>query len=224
MKTLIRIAVIASASLWLQAHAASLDYFLKIDGVDGESVDDAHKNWIDIDSFSWGVSRAGAGPAAFMPYGWTQAVDMSTPYVFIAVASGEHFKNVKMDTERASGGGRGEVFFKMSFDDVMFTSLQMNGNSDSIGVAGELVYQKITMSYRPQLHDGRYGDWIEATWDLSKGGVDFSGDPRALTGLFLAQPTGIGNIPAVPEPQTWALMGLGLVALATIARRRSTTA
>ncbi len=34
---------------------AAIDYFLKIDGIDGESQDDKHKNEIDLDSWSWGA-------------------------------------------------------------------------------------------------------------------------------------------------------------------------
>ncbi|MBK8427520.1 MAG: type VI secretion system tube protein Hcp [Lewinellaceae bacterium] len=35
-----------------EAPAAAVDYFLKIEGIDGESTDDKHKQWIDIDSYS----------------------------------------------------------------------------------------------------------------------------------------------------------------------------
>ena len=38
---------------------AAVDYFLKIDGVDGESTDDKHKGEIDILSWSWGVQQSG---------------------------------------------------------------------------------------------------------------------------------------------------------------------
>jgi len=51
--------VIATVSL-SSAYAASADYFLKIDGVDGESSDDKHKNQIDILSWSWGASNSGS--------------------------------------------------------------------------------------------------------------------------------------------------------------------
>ncbi|MCB2020046.1 MAG: type VI secretion system tube protein Hcp [Burkholderiaceae bacterium] len=220
MKRLMQIVVLASAGLWTQAHAA-LDYFLHIDGIPGESVDKGHKDWVDIDSFSWGVTNPGGKPA-FMPYGWTQALDKSTPKVFVAVASGKHFDNVKMETVRTVGAPPGS-FFTMSFDDVLFTSLQMSGHSESISVAGALVYNKLTMTYRPLKGDGSYGDPIVGSWDVSKGGA-FSGNPDVLMGLFLAAPTGIGQIPVVPEPQTWALMGLGLVGLAVVRRRRAAAA
>lgn len=215
MKTLMQIAVLASAGLWAQAHAASLDYFLQIDGIEGESTAKDFEKWINIDSFSWGVANAGG--AQFMPFGWTQAVDKSTPYVFVAVASGKHFKTVEMDTVR-KGAFPSTSFFTMRFEDAVFTSLQVNGGSESIDVAGQMVYGVVEMRYRPQLPDGRYGDPIIGRWDVAKGGA-FSGDPQVLMGLFLAQPTSIGAIPAVPEPQTWALLGLGLVCLAALRKR-----
>ena len=45
---------------------ASVDYFLKIEGVDGESTDGKHKNEIDVLSWSWGESNSGSGA----DYGW----------------------------------------------------------------------------------------------------------------------------------------------------------
>jgi len=213
MKRLIQVAVLTSAGLWTQAHAA-LDYFLKIDGIPGESAEARHKDWVDIESFSWGVVNSGGKPE-FMPYGWTQYLDKSTPKIFVAVASGKHFSNVTMETVRTVDAPPGS-FFTMSFDDVRFTSLQMSGGQYGITVAGALLYNKLTMTYRAQKPDGSYDTPIVGTWDVSKGG-SFSGDPDVLMGLFLAAPTGIGQIPVVPEPQTWALMGLGLVGLAVFA-------
>ena len=35
----------------------AVDYFLKLDGIQGESVDDKHKDEIQIMSFSWGGSQ-----------------------------------------------------------------------------------------------------------------------------------------------------------------------
>ena len=37
----------------------AVDMFLKLESVDGESVDDKHKGEIDIESFSWGESQLG---------------------------------------------------------------------------------------------------------------------------------------------------------------------
>ncbi len=40
---------------------AQEDYFIKLDGIKGESQDDKHKDEIHVSSFSFGVSNAGTG-------------------------------------------------------------------------------------------------------------------------------------------------------------------
>ena len=46
------------------AFPAAVDYFLKIDGVDGESKDPAHRGWLDVESWSWGTAAGGAASCA----------------------------------------------------------------------------------------------------------------------------------------------------------------
>ena len=45
---------------------ATTDYFIKFDGIKGESADAKHKDEIDIESWSWGETHPGraGGPAA----------------------------------------------------------------------------------------------------------------------------------------------------------------
>jgi len=48
----------------------ALDMFLKIDGIQGESTDNHHKDKIDILSYTWGESQpaaAGSGAARLRP-------------------------------------------------------------------------------------------------------------------------------------------------------------
>lgn len=49
------------AVLAAPAIASSSDYFLKLDGVEGKSSDGKHKGEIEIQSFSWGATRASDG-------------------------------------------------------------------------------------------------------------------------------------------------------------------
>ena len=37
---------------------ATVDYFLKFDGIKGESADSKHKDEIDVESWSWGETHA----------------------------------------------------------------------------------------------------------------------------------------------------------------------
>ena len=42
----------------------AVDYFLKIDGIEGESKDSKHAKEIDLLSWSWGASQTGSSWAA----------------------------------------------------------------------------------------------------------------------------------------------------------------
>lgn len=74
------------------AQAFSVDQYLKIDGMDGESTDFSHENWTEIESFSWGVSSlAGTsgtsdGRPVFTDFRWTQFLDSTIPPLMVATA------------------------------------------------------------------------------------------------------------------------------------------
>ena len=60
------------------------DYLLEIDGIKGESTDEKHKDKLEIDSFSWGVSNSGSmgrgggggtGKAEFQDVHFTKQTD-----------------------------------------------------------------------------------------------------------------------------------------------------
>src|SRR5712691_1094097 len=52
-----KVVVLVAAVLVAAPLFAAVDAFLKIDGIQGEATDAAHKDWIEIYSFSWGVSN-----------------------------------------------------------------------------------------------------------------------------------------------------------------------
>jgi type VI secretion system secreted protein Hcp len=38
----------------------AVDYFLELDGIDGESKDSKHQDWIELGSFSFGATQTGS--------------------------------------------------------------------------------------------------------------------------------------------------------------------
>ena len=81
---------------------AAFDYFLKIDGIAGESVDSKHKDEIDVLSWSWGESNpAPASPGGGGGAGKVQMNDLHVsanltkagPQLLLACASGKHLKS-----------------------------------------------------------------------------------------------------------------------------------
>ena len=72
---------------------AAVDYFLKIDGIEGESQDHKHKNEIDVESWSWGETNSGthaggggggAGKVQMQDFHFVMKVNKATPKLMLA--------------------------------------------------------------------------------------------------------------------------------------------
>lgn len=152
--------------------AAQVDYFLKLDGVEGESTDDRHKGEIDIESFSWGVSNqgsfaggggGGAGKATFQDFHFTKVIDKSSPILMVNTASGKHMKEAILIGMNQNG----EKFLEIKLTDVLITSYQQSG--DTGGPPQDqfsLNFAKIEYSYFPQGPDGQTEAPVKGGWDL----------------------------------------------------------
>ena len=157
---------------------AAVDYFLKIEGVPGESTDSKHKNEIDIESWSWGQTNAGshsygggggAGKVAMQDFNFTMRINKASPKLFLACATGQHIKEATL-TCRKAGGGQQE-FVTWKFSDLLVSSYTDSGHGtgdelpmDSIS----LNYSKLEVEYKPQKADGSMEAPVKAGYDLKK--------------------------------------------------------
>src|SRR6267142_1328181 len=110
------------------------DIFAKIGDIKGESLNDKHKDEIEVLSYSWGVNNAGSmgsgsgggeGKASFHDISFTHKVDKSSPVLMQACATGHHMKEATI-THRKAGKGQHE-FFIIKLTDVTVTSVQEGG-------------------------------------------------------------------------------------------------
>lgn len=209
------------AAIPLASQAAALDYFLKIPGAAGESMDSKHKGEIDVLSWSWGVSASGGQPS-FEPFSWTQGLDSSFTPLFLGLVNDSAFTSAQLTVRRASGTSPVE-FFKMVFTSPHVIALNSQAGVDNIVVSAAMRYDAVTMTYCPTLSSGALGTCVNGAFTLSPTKVlSFSGDPTVFRGLAEAGGTvDAVNLP-VPEPATWAtlLAGLGVLGVITVAQRR----
>jgi type VI secretion system secreted protein Hcp len=159
-------------------RSGPVDYFLKIEGIDGESTDAKHKGEIQLLSFSWGASAptsigsatggAGAGKVSLSSFHFTATTSKASPQLFVACASGRHLPAVQLTARR---GGRVPVeFIKLSLNDVLVSSYQNSGAAATLPVdAVSLDFAKVAFSYTPFTARGTAGSPVTGSWDVTKG-------------------------------------------------------
>jgi type VI secretion system secreted protein Hcp len=152
-------------------------WFLKIDGIDGESADDAHKGEIDVLSWSWGVaatpggpgsgSGKGGGKATFSDFQFVARISKASPRLFLSAASGEHHKWAALAGVRTSGKSKGGEFLKYKLSEVQVTSVNQNASEGSPPTEQfSLSYAKLELSYRARDPKGKLEPPISAGWDV----------------------------------------------------------
>jgi type VI secretion system secreted protein Hcp len=155
------------------AHA---DYFLKIEGLDGESQDDKHKNEIHIESFHFGVANhgsghtgtgSGSGKAVVHDIHFSKHADKSSPNLFIACCNGKHFPKATLTLRKAGENPHEYQTFQM--EQVFVSSFNSKGPPTG-GIASEsfsLNFAKIEFVYTPQNKDGTAGAKITKAWNVA---------------------------------------------------------
>ena len=109
------------------------DIFAKLGDIKGESIDEKHKDEIEILSYSWGVTNsgtiaggagggAGAGKATFHDLAFAHHIDKATPQLLKACATGVHLKEATITHRKAGKGQQEYLIIKMN--DVIVTSVE----------------------------------------------------------------------------------------------------
>jgi len=158
---------------------AQVDYFLKIEGIEGESLQKGHEKEIELMSFSWGESNAGSfsgnlgggsGKVSMQDFHFTVPINKSSPKLFLACATGEHIKSASLTCRKA--GKTQQEFLKWKFSDILISSYNTGGSGGADVVPIDQVsfnFTKIEVSYAPQKQDGSLDAAIPAGYDLKAG-------------------------------------------------------
>jgi type VI secretion system secreted protein Hcp len=154
---------------------AAVDFFLKIDGIEGESQDKTHKGEIPVMSWSFGAAQsgtsshgsgAGGGKVNFQDFHFVMTVNKSTPKLLEKCADGTHIKNAVLVCRKA--GGTQQEYLKVTFTDILVSSYQIGGSGGSDIIPTDQVslnFSKIEFEYKEQKPDGSLGGAIKSGWD-----------------------------------------------------------
>ncbi len=155
---------------------AQVDCFLKIAGLDGESVDAKHQGEIEVESFSWGETAApgtgsSSGPAAnktqAQDFQFVKKSDKSSPLLMLGCATGQQYKHAILSVRKA--GGSQHEYLKVTLDGVVISSYQVAADAQSNASPMDQVslhFARLEMSYKEQKADGSLGVEVRVKYDF----------------------------------------------------------
>lgn len=133
------------------AFAAQVDYFLKIEGVKGESTDSRHKGEIEILSWSWGETNVSSH----------EALKEGPGSIVLKTRGGKHSEQLarlhkeqtRLPAVQLVANERAETeYLTITLKNVQITSYQTGGSSGAVVPTEEISfsYQKIDFERRRQ--------------------------------------------------------------------------
>ena len=154
------------------------DYFIKFDGIKGESTDAKHKDEVDVEAWSWGESNvggaghgsgagAGAGKVSMQDFHFTMRFNKASISLMKACATGQHIKDATLSARKA--GKEQQEYLTIKFQDVLVSSYQTGGSEGGDVVPTDQVsfnFVKIDVEYRPQKADGSLEAGLHFKYDI----------------------------------------------------------
>ena len=155
-----------------------MEMFLKLAGIEGESIDAKHKGEIDVLAWSWGLSNqppagggggGGTGRATIENISINKTVDLASPLLLSFGAQGKRIADGTLTTRRP--GKAGNEFLLLKMTNVVVTSVHVAAAQDQ-NVPTEnvtLSFGKVEFVYRATKPTG--GPCAEKifTWDVAAG-------------------------------------------------------
>ncbi len=136
-----------SAFVWILAATAhgQVSGWLDFDGlIRGESLQEYHLNWIEIQGFNIGGKLHGDQPGKL---GFTKLVDRASPVLYQACASGKRYAKATLDLNFSSALPAGTSPARIEFEDVFVSSTSIASNGDRPTEKFELVFGRIVYTY-----------------------------------------------------------------------------
>jgi type VI secretion system secreted protein Hcp len=150
--TLAATAASIAATFVVAPMASASDYFLKIDGVNGETTTGNTPGAIAVNGFEWSAenkvtigsasSGAGAGKASLNEITIEKPVDSTSPVLFGMLGQGAKINGMELVARKPGPAGSAPIFMRYTFQLVFVTSQTQTGSAGDDGIQ-----EKLTFSY-----------------------------------------------------------------------------
>jgi type VI secretion system secreted protein Hcp len=158
----------------------AVDMFLKIEGLEGESVDKTHNKEIDVLAWSWGMSQSGtmhmgkgggAGKASFQDISVTKWIDSSSANLQQKCVEGDHFETATLTVRKAGKDPLEYLVIEMKQIIVTSVSTGGSGGEDKLTENVSLNFKEFKTIYTPQKEDGTGEAAKEFAWNIAENAV-----------------------------------------------------
>lgn len=150
----------------------AVDYFLKLDTIEGEAVDKGFEKQIKVHSWSWsahnvssvlGSGGSGAGKVEMSDLSVSIDFDKSSPALQKAVTKGSHLKSGVLSAVKA--GGDHKPYLVITMDEVFISTLSYGASSEIPSVSLTMSYKSFEVKYSTQDAKGVLTAAGNTKWD-----------------------------------------------------------
>lgn len=160
----------------------AFDAYMEIQGIKGDSTDDGHKDWIELQAFSHSLQQSTGGSASAQgahaggradhaDFSVVKRLDSASPSLFMHCASGKHIPQIVIEMCRALG--EKTVFMKYTLKDVLISGVRPSGSAEGADLIPleeiSMRYGEIHLEYTPTdaKGGGKKGASIQAAWSTT---------------------------------------------------------
>jgi type VI secretion system secreted protein Hcp len=140
------------------------EMFLKLDGVEGESLDHAHQNEIELQTWTWNttnpvrwdLNQGGQSTKVHVhEISLKKACDKSSVTLYQNLVTGKHIKNAKITCRKNDGENKFE-YLVVELTDVMIAKVEWTGagESQTLEENVELSFAEFRLDYKVQGDSG----------------------------------------------------------------------
>ena len=155
--------------------------YIKFDGIDGESTDDKHKKWTDLESASLVMHRptAGAtgaararGDVVLEDIACSKLLDKSSPKLAEAICKGKVFPKVEIHFTTGMADEGRTTYLAYELKNVLVSSYNLSGSGQSDMKPMEsfsLNFEEIKKTYTEIGPDGKKVGNVDFAWKVQEG-------------------------------------------------------